>query len=918
MNWAAYLGAVTLCGLTVDTLQIRAGDLSKPASERFADPATSEKPDFQKHVLPLMGKLGCNGRACHGSFQGQGGFRLSLFGYDFQADHDALLKGVKPRVDIKNPDDSKLLEKPTEAVPHKGGKRFEVDSWQHRLLLRWIQSGAVGTTEHANLNKLEVTPKEIVFAKPGDTVQLMAIVHWANGQTEDVTCLCRFQTNDESIAEINRDGVVTCKTKGDTHVVTFYDNGVEPIPVMLPVSDSNGDKYPAVATPTRIDELVVAKLRKVGIVPSELCTDSEFLRRVSLDMTGTLPSTEEVKKFLADRSQEKRRRKIDELLERPAYAAWWTTKLCDITGNNSKYLDQTFRNEQAQQWYDWIFKRVKQNLAYDKIVEGIVLAAGRTPGESYDQYVREMTSYCARGSKADFADRESMPHFWGRRNLAKPEEKALNFSYAFLGVRLQCAQCHKHPFDQWTQQDFNQFTAFFNRVAFGLAPDARKQAAKIEQEAGLKGLKGNEQRKLMAELAKDGKPLPWREVFLVPTQGPSGKVVAKGKQNKVVPKRTITPKLLGGEEVVDSTFKDPRQPLMDWMRDPENPYFARSFTNRVWASYFSCGIIEPADDQNLANPPSNAPLLDYLAKSFIEHNFDLKWLHREIANSRTYQTSWKPNKTNETDSKNFSHSIVRRIPAEAVIDAIVMATSGNAECLQMNVNVVDRAIAQNGGVGKGKYKSANYALNAFGKPMRDTTCDCERSNDPSLLQSVFLRNDQDTLSLIDRKGGWLSQVGEELKLPFQSASVNPANIGKQTKNKPNKEGKAAGTADGKAPPTREQIAQQIQRVERQLRQVRTTDDFEQATKLDRRLSDLRRQLAKTDNVAKTPKPQPKATPADATRFVREIYLRTVGRFPSDDEISTARKHLAKADSPVNGLRDLLWAMLNTKEFVLNH
>ena len=396
----------------------RAGEVAPPANDRFAAEKSSDSPNFRRHVLPLLGRLGCNGRSCHGSFQGQGGFRLSLFGYDFQADHEALLGGKTPRVNVHEPLESLILKKPTLAIDHEGGERMKTGEWEYRLLLRWIEDGAKPLDKDAaDFDRLEVTPPEILFHKPGEKVQLKVVAHWKDGSAEDVTPLCRFRTNDESIAQIGDSGMVSSLAKGDTQVVAFYDNGVAPVAVILPVSELANDKFPSVPTPTKIDELVIAKLRRLGMVPSELSTDAEFLRRVSLDITGTLPQPDEVKAFLNDTSPDKRNRKIDELLERPAYAVWWATRLCDLTGDNPQTIDQVDQGLAARQWYSWMLARVKDNVPYDKIVEGIVLAQGRTAGESYRDYCREMTSYYKPEKPADFAARPTLPLYWSRQQL---------------------------------------------------------------------------------------------------------------------------------------------------------------------------------------------------------------------------------------------------------------------------------------------------------------------------------------------------------------------------------------------------------------------------------------------------------------------------------------------------------------------
>jgi hypothetical protein len=855
--------------------------LIPPASQRFANADVKEAPDFQRHMLPLMGRLGCNARACHGSFQGAGGFRLSLFGYDFKMDHEALLKPESHRVDTETPEVSKIVQKPTLGIPHKGGKRIEEDSWQYRMFIRWIEEGAKGVENPVKFERLEVIPTEIVFEKEGQTVPLQVIAHWADGTREDVTCISRYRTNDESIAEISKDGVVTSKGKGDTHVVAFYDNGVAVTQAILPVSDKVGPNYPDVPAPTRIDQHVVAKLRKLGIIPSEVCTDAEFLRRVSLDLTGTLPLPAEVDAFLADSSPGKRAAKVEELLARPSYAAWWTTKLCDMTGDSARNVQFQGLNEPvARDWYRWLHKRVEENMPYDKIVAGIVLASSRNPGQSYEAYIKEQSAYYRQDAPADFAKHETMPYYWIKRGMQKPEDRALNFSYTFLGVRLECAQCHKHPFDQWTQNDFNQFAAFFNTLRFGFAPDAQATARKMRDDLKVDPKKGNVQQQL-TQLVRRGEVIPWQEVFVVPRPT----MRAKPKQTAANPSiRTATPRVLGGDEMTLGEASDPREPLMQWMRQKDNPYFARAWINRVWANYFGSGIVNPPDDMNLANPPSNEALLDYLAEGFIDHGFDMKWLHREIIASQTYQRSWRPNETNRLDERNFSRAVVRRLPAEVLIDAVTLATASTEVESKLPGDLENRATGlKNVGI-PGRRGSIGYASQVFGSSARETNCDCARSNEPNLLQSIYLQNDNELLSTLDRPDSWVSE----------RASL-----------------KSRGPAD---------VTRGLEALARQVARGRSQGDesvgaAKAAAEIDRQLDEENRKvLAQRERLRLAAK-----DPTSASELlVREAYLRTVSRDPSASESAVARSYLEQAGDEAKGLRDLLWALLNTKEFITNH
>jgi hypothetical protein len=733
-------------------------------------------------------------------------------------------------------------------------------------------------------------------------VQLRVIAHWKDGTLEDVTQLTRFRANDDSVATVSDAGRVQSRESGDTHIVAFYDNGVEPVPVMLPVGNLVGSKYPKIPTRTKVDELVLNKLRKLGIVPSEVCTDEEFLRRVCLDATGTLPTPEEITSFLADKSPSKRAKKIDELLARPGYAGWFTTLLCDFTGNNPQQLNDgggLIRNlnaEQSRLWYEWIFKRVAKNVPYDQLAAGIFLASSRTsPDQTYEEFAKEMGAYYRKENPTNFSSRETMPYFWARRNVAKPQEKALAVSHTFLGVRIECAECHKHPFDQWTKKDFEQFQLFFTTIAHGANRSTKDQGVtyasltdeirtKVAKDRGDKPAdpKDKDQNKQMQEEARRrinaGELVPWNEVYLDTRRVPQ----ADRKNRKQIngSSRVITPKILGGEEVMLQQYSDPRQPLMDWMRSKDNPYFARAFVNRIWANYFGRGIVEPADDMNLANPPVNKELLDYLAEGFVAHGFDMKWVHREILNSEAYQRSWKPNDTNKRDEKNFSHMVLRRLPAEVAMDAIKQATASSADLCQFHGNIAERAIGPNTANRKG-YSS--YALTTFGKPVRVANCDCERTADPTLLQTLFTRNDPDVLSALDDKNknsmGWMAEL-RRAHGTDKSAEAKPG------------------------------AERNLDRIEKRLREETENAGPDQKEKL-RQLEKRRERVQQDLNAAQS-------KPLDLDSIINELFLRTLSRPPTSKEVMTAKEDIAAATDQVDGVRDVMWALLNTREFLVNH
>jgi hypothetical protein len=799
-----------------------------------------------------LSRAGCSARECHGSFAGQGGFQLSLFGYDFEADHSEITQDAdgnegETRVNLNEPAKSLLVMKPTAQMKHKGKERIQRDSWEHQLLIQWIASGAKNdAAKTGEFDQLEVFPREIIFRNPGEKTQLKVVARWKDGTVEDVTRLTRFRSNDDSIAGISETGLVECKGKGDTHVVAFYDNGVTPTPVMLPLSDLTGAKYPSVRTPTKVDELVVAKLRKVGIVPSELCGDAEFLRRASLDVAGTLPTPAEVTRFLDDKSPDKRAKKIDELLDSPNHAGWWATRLCDFTGNSARQIFSEgvsdLNGDFARQWWDWIRRRVAKNEPYDKLAAGIILAVSRSaPGQSYKDYAMEMASYLRRDRRADFAQRETMPHFWARKNVQKPEDRALAFAHAFLGVRIECAQCHKHPFDQWTKADYVQFQQFFEPVRYdsNIRRDDDVNFATVTKE--VRAAAGDRNAMQMRDALgvevrrriDAGEVIPMHEVYIA-TRNPRRTTARQNAQ--AYSGRVLTPKLLGGEEVLLSEYADPREPLVRWLRSRENPFFARAFVNRIWASYFHRGLIEPADDINLANPPVNAELMDYLADDFIAHGYDMKRLHRMILNSDTYQRSWRTNSSNELDDKNFGRFVLRRLPAEVLLDAMTVATAASDRQRPVADDIAGRHIGPNVtafGLAEtfGGRNVPDYALTIFGKPARETNCDCERSTAPTLLQSLYTRNDPQLLARIESQ--------------------------------------------------REEMPAWISELRESNRQLTLASG-----KLD--------------------------------QIIAEVFLRTVSRRPTAEELQQARADIAAASDPIDSVRDLLWTMINTREFAVNH
>jgi hypothetical protein len=890
--------ALVAGGAVLSAAPARAGDSEPiaPVTERFAQENSEETPSFQRHVSPLFGRLGCNGRSCHGSFQGRGNFRLSLFGYDFKFDHDELLKGEPKRANAERPLESLILVKPTDADMHEGGQRYKPGGWEYHVFRRWLEGGAkFAEADVQKLVKLDVEPAEILFAGTGETVQLKAVAVWPDGTREDVTPLCRFGSNSEQVAKINADGLVTATDPGDTHVVISYDNAVIAVPVIRPVSDQVGEKYPPVPTPTKIDELVVQKLRKLGVVPSDTCTDAEFLRRVSLDLTGTLPTAAEVEQFLADSCQTKRADKIEQLLNSPAYVAWWTTRLCDWTGNNDTKLNQQIggnRGAASKHWYDWIYDRVAKNVPYDQLAEGLVTATSRMPGETYTQYCETMSKIYRGDDEVKFAERPSMPYYWGRTGFQNQEERAIGFAYTFLGIRIQCAQCHKHPFDQWSKADFDAFKNFFPaglRYQQNGAGDKDTQEEYKKMLADLElastELRGNQLRNKLTEFVNAGKTIPFPELV----NRPQGNNRRNNNNNRAPagPKARV----LGGEAIEIASVSEPRQPLMDWLRSKDNPYFAKAFVNRVWANYFNVGIVQPPDDLSLANPPSNRLLLDYLAQGFIEHGFDMKWVHREIVNSRTYQLSWRPNETNAKDERNFARSVPRRLASEVAVDAINAAVASDEKAASLLTTINGRAIAVPGANARANQGGNNnllgFALQVFGRSIRESNCDCDRSMDASLLQTVYLQNDQAVLTALNGgKDTWIGQISK--KTPERLRDGSPAD--------------------------RLDAGREIKRMKDRLARAKEEGNDQQAQRIEARLKELN-ELADARQKAAA---NPGQITLDNQTLIRQSYLRTLSRHPTPDEINRCEQYLASATSPVEGAKGLLWTLINTKEFIVNH
>jgi hypothetical protein len=836
--------------------------------------------DFERHLMGLFGRMGCNAGACHGSFQGKGGFRLSLFGYDPARDYAALTRdNLGRRLNPVDPERSLFLLKATGQVQHGGGRRFARGSWQYRLFREWIVNGARWQKGSGTVTALTVTPEEYASIRPGQQGRVRVRARFGDGSEEDVTALCDFRVQDDAVAEVAAQGALKALRPGDTPLVVSYRGNVRAIRVLVPMPVASTFRYPKVPEVNYIDREVFAKLRRLNMVPSDLSGDAEFLRRVTIDTIGCLPTPDEVRAFLADKAPDKRAKKIDQLLAHPLHAALWATRFCDITGNNTAAIFAAKGGMQAkysQMWHDWFRKRLAANMPYDEIVRGVLCATSRD-GKSTEEWmkeVKEIEEAAVKSFDTPYADRPTLDLFWriGRqRTLELMGERTAS---AFMGVRLECAQCHKHPFDRWTQADYRAYANVFTQVAVGLSAETRQILLGSEPPPPPRGklAKGKKGKPKGFGLPKGSGLL--NEVFVGGKMGrglpdPDAPVVVLGFDKKKRPILQKAPPLparaLGGPVIPIRPDQDPRATLFEWLRAPDNPFFARSFANRVWGHYFGIGLVDPVDSLSQANPPSNARLLDALARDFVQSKFDIRRLERTVLNSRTYQLSSTMNATNKLDRNNYAHSYVRPLMAEVVVDVLNSAL-GVAENFGPDARPGCRAIE----IGASRVLNPNlaYTFRIFGRPERTLSCECERSMEPALPQTLYLMTDPVVMqklyaSLLGGKGKGKGKGLPAVKLgKFQAVF---------------EEGRLARVLQGNRT------------------DAEVLDELFLAT-LTRYPTEAERQVfaeyrAKRKEVVADPNETPKQKKLRAYNALKERELSFI---------------------------DALWALINTREFILNH
>ncbi|MBT6156558.1 MAG: DUF1549 domain-containing protein [Planctomycetaceae bacterium] len=655
-------------------------------AQATADPAIS----FQQDVMAVFAKSGCNTGSCHGAARGKDGFRLSLFGFDPQGDYHRLTREISGRrVNLALPAESLMITKSIGAVPHTGGSRFKADSEYNATLMRWLKAGAPNDPKPAAVPKvlsLEIYPKGAVLDGEGATQRINVRAKYSDGTDRDVTSLARFSSSNDNSATITQEGTVTATNRGEAFVMARFDThtiGTHFIvlPKGLQFAWNNAPAF------NYVDELMHDKFKKLRINPSDVCSDDQFLRRATLDITGMLPTAEEFQAFMSDSDPKKREKLVDELLTRKEFVEIWVMKWAELLQIRTT---RQVSYKAMLRYYNWLQGRIASNVPMDQMVQELLGSNGGTFANAATNYYQNET------------------------NTLKVAE---NVAQVFLGMRIQCTQCHNHPFDRWTMDDYYSFAAFFSQIGRKRGEDPR-------------------------------------EMIIYNSGG--------GEVRHPVGNRVMQPKFLGGE-VPDVKGKDRRVVMAKWLASSDNPYFARNLANIVWAHFLGQGIVNEVDDVRVSNPAVNPELMDALAGHFTEYKYDFKKLVRDICTSRTYQLSTQTNETNATDTVNFSHGSLRRLRAEVLLDTIsqVTDTKNKFSGLPLGARAVQIA---NG-------NTSTYFLTAFGRAKRESVCACEVKMEPNLSQALHLLNGDTVQSkivagkLVDRllaEGKTAPQVIEQL------------------------------------------------------------------------------------------------------------------------------------------------------------
>ncbi len=618
---------------------------------------------FRNDIEPVIMRSGCNSGACHGAASGKNGFKLTLFGFDAAVDYDNLTRDARARrMDAAKPAESLMLLKPTGGVDHEGGTKIEKDGPLYQMVHRWIAEGANNDpAELPTLTGIEILPPAGVLEGAGATQRFVVQASYSDGTDRDVTDLAVLASGDDAVVAIDGTGLGTSGSRGETYLMARFGTFAM-VSQFISIPADTPLNWPDVQPKNFVDEFIHAKLKKMRVAPAEVCSDEVFLRRAYIDTLGVLPTVEEARTFLSDTGPEKRGALIDQLLQRPEFNDVWAMKWAEALRVRS--IANVLDPKAMHRYNDWLRQSIQGNKPINELVRELLGAEGGTftsPASNFYMVVDQ------------------------------PPQMAENVAQVFMGVQIQCAQCHNHPFERWTMNDYYSFSAFF------------------------------------AQVGKKGSSDP-RE-FVVFNR-------ASGEVNHVKSGQVMAPKFLGGA-VPDLAGRDRRAVLAEWLVSPENPWFAKNIANRVWEHFMGRGIIHPTDDVRVSNPPSNKELLDELGKRFVAYNYDMRQLIRDICNSNTYQASTQPRDPAIQDVRNFSVAQVRRLPSEMLLDAISEITETKVKFASLPLGA--RAVQVADG------NAGNYFLQIFGRPTRESACTCERKNEPTLAQTLHLING-DTLT----------------------------------------------------------------------------------------------------------------------------------------------------------------------------
>ena len=653
-------------------LHVSYGDQSAELPIAVSNAAVRNPVSFRLDVMPVFTKLGCNAGTCHGAARGKDGFRLSLYGFDPEGDYYRLTREMPGRrIDLALPEQCMLVEKATGEVSHSGGKLLDKDGAYYEAIMEWLRDGAPNDPgEVPAVARLEVYPPNAVLE--GDKAQQQMTVRavYSDGSDRDVTDLAYFLSSNDNSARVDQTGLISADKRGEAFVMARFETHTVGIPVIVLPADN---EFVWQDTPENnyIDRAVNRKLKTLRIQPSGLCSDAEFIRRASLDICGVLPSIDELNSFVADPDPEKRSKLVDQLLERKEFVEIWVMKWAELLQVRSS---QIVSYKATLLYYNWLKEQIASNVPVDQMIIDLLSSEGGT-------FSNPATNY-----------------FENERDTLKISE---NVAQVFLGMRLQCAQCHNHPFDRWTMDDYYGFAGFFARIG-------RKKTHNDPREQ------------------------------LIFSRG-------GGEVKHPVTQQNMAPKFLGGE-TPDVKNKDRRRVVAEWITAPENPWFSKNMSNIVWAHFFGRGIVDEVDDVRVSNPPSNPELLEELGQKFVEYHYDFKQLVRDICTSQTYQRSTQTNMTNQTDVSNFSHASLRRIRSEILLDVIsqVTETQNKFRGLPLGARAVQIADGN----------TSNYFLTTFGRSSRGSVCSCEVKTNPNLSQALHLINGETIHNKI-RDGGLL-------------------------------------------------------------------------------------------------------------------------------------------------------------------